>query len=339
MRRIFSFMTLVILLCGWGLTTAVIPTSQRDKKEIEEQQDKPKGQAALRVAVDLVRVNVTVQDKKSNLILGLNRGNFRIYEDKVLQKIDHLEASEASMTVVMVTEYSRVLPREWLYEAWLASHWFVKQMRREDWLAIVTYDMKPQILVDFTQNNMEAFNALRALNFPGFRESNLYDAIFDVLQRLEEVAGKTAIVLISSGIDTFSRKNFGEILDAVKETNVVIYAVSLGGYFRTRYDQQASMNTRMDLLQADSALKAFTKYTGGQAFFPRFLSQYAGHFQAISKLLRHQYSLGYISTNTAKDGKFRKIKVKVTVDIDGDGKPDKLKVRHREGYLVEKSPG
>jgi VWFA-related protein len=243
------------------------------------------------------------------------------------------------MTVVMVTEYSRVLPWQWLYEAWLASHWFVEQMRRGDWLAIVAYDMKPQILVDFTQNNMEAFNALRALNFPAFRESNLYDAIFDVLERLKDVEGKTAIVLISTGLDTFSRKNFGEILDAVKETNVVIYAVSLGGYFRTRYDQNVNTNARMDLLQADSALKAFTKYTGGQAFFPRFLSQYAGHFQAISKLLRHQYSLGYISTNTAKDGKFRKIKVKVTVDIDDNGKPDKLKVKHREGYPVEKSSG
>jgi len=155
-----------------------------------------------------------------------------------------------------------------------------------------------------------------------------------VLDRVADLEGKVAMVLVSSGLDTFSKKNLDQIMDKVKEGNVVIYPISLGGNARVRNDYGTS--TRMDLYQAEAVLKFFAKYTGGVAYFPRFVQAYGGIFRTISALLRSQYSLGYISTNTKKDGKFRKIKVEVVADIDGDGKPDKLKVQHREGYTVEK---
>ncbi len=231
-----------------------------------------------------------------------------------------------------------MIPWEWLYEAWLASHLFAELMRPEDWIAAVAYDIRPEILVDFTQNKAEVYNALRKLNTPAFRESNLYDTVYDVLDRVSELDGKVAMVLVSSGLDTFSKRNLSETLDKVKEGNVVIYPISLGGNARVRNDYNTS--TRMDLFQAEAVLKYFARYTGGVAFFPRFVQAYEGIFQTISALLRSQYSLGYVSTNTEKDGKFRKIKVEVVADVDGDGKPDKLKVQHREGYLVEKGqPG
>ena len=339
MRKLFSFIVLAILVLASVWTTEATQEEKRDKKKLEEEAEKPKGRTALRVAVELVRVDVTVEDKKGNLIRGLKKGNFEIYEGKVAQEITNFKPIEAPLTAVMVTEYSKVLPWQWLYEAWLASHVFVEQMRRDDWLAIIAYDLRPEILVDFTQNKMEAFNALRRLSYPGYTESNLYDTIIDVLDRVEEIEQKTAVILISSGLDTFSKHNMGETLNAAKKTNAVIYSVSLGGNFRARYDTYLDTFTRMDLQQADAVLKAFAKYTGGQAYFPRFTQSYRGIFDTISKLLRNQYSLGYVSTNTARDGKYRKIKVKAVADIDGDGKPDKLKVRHREGYLVPKGTG
>jgi len=84
-------------------------------------------------------------------------------------------------------------------------------------------------------------------------------------------------------------------------------------------------------------LREFAKSTGGQAFFPRFTSEFPGIFSTIGALLRSQYSIGYVSSNTKRDGKFRKIKVTVDIDIDGDGKKDKLKVLHRQGYMAEKA--
>lgn len=336
-KNLHCFFVLSGLFFAWAVLSPPLQ-AQQGGQEIEEEQDQPQGRAALRVSVNQIKVDVTVQDKDGNLIGGLRKENFQIYEDKVQQEITYFSPVEAPMTAILVTEYSSVIPWDWLYEAWNASYLFVEQMRPEDWVAAVAYDIRPQILVDFTQNKAQVFNALRRLNTPAFRESNLYDAIWDVLDRIQELDNKVAVILISSGLDTFSKKNLDQTLAKVRQSNAVIYPISLGGNARVRYDQSYSTSTRMDLYQADAVLKAFAKYTGGIAFFPRFVQAHKGIFQTISLLLRNQYALGYVTTNTKKDGKLRKIKVEVIADIDGDGKPDKkLKVQHREGYVVEKA--
>lgn len=313
----------------------LVPGQQQQPRPIEEPEDTPEGQATLRVDVEQIRVDVTVQDKKGNLILGLEQKHFQVFEDKVEQEIATFSPIEAPMTVVFVAEYSKAIPWQFLYEVWMASRVFVDNMRQGDWVAMIAYDIRPEILVDFTQNKGEVMQALGRLNFPAFSESNMYDTVIDTLDRLEEIDGKVAVILVSTGIDTFSKVNLNDLLKAVKKTNVVIYPVSIGGNLRARYEHQMSPMARLDFYQADATLKAMAKATGGQAYFPRFETEYPGIFNTISALLRSQYSLSYVSTNPSKDGKYRKIKVNVTADIDGDGKPDKLKVNNREGYLAE----
>ena len=308
-------------------------------KEFEEEKDRPQARAALTVNVNQVRVDVTVRTRKDNLIQGLQKNHFTIYENKVQQELTHFSSIEAPLTAVLVTEYSSVLPWEMLYEAWLGSQIFAQNMRDDDWIAVMAYDLRPEILVDFTQNKNEVFGALRRLNFPGYRESCLYDAIFDVLDRIEELEGKTAVVLISSGLDTFSKINMDEAMKKVKRTNAVIYPVSIGQNMRLRYEDRFSDSTRLDFYHADVVLREFANYTGGEAFFPRFETEFSSIFQTIASLLRNQYSLGYISTNPKMDGKLRKIKVEVSADVDGDGKNDKLKVVHRRGYLADEKEG
>jgi Ca-activated chloride channel homolog len=336
MKKLLALITAApFFLLASGLLPAQAQKQGQEKK-IEEEQPKAQGQAGLRVAVEQVRVDVTVQNSKGDLIQGLSKEHFKIYEDKVQQEITNFTPMEAPMTVVLVTEYSNAVPWTFLYDVLVASYTFVDQMRKDDWVAVMAYDMRPEILVDFTQNKMDVYNALRRLNFPAFSESNMYDTVWDVLDRIEEVNGKVAIVLVTSGIDTFSKKNLGDTLKRVQNTNAVIYPVSTGGNFRARYEGNMAATARMDLYQADATLKAFAKSTGGAAFFPRFVTEYSGIFQTVSALLRHQYSLAYVPTNTARDGKLRKIRVEVEVDVDGDGKFDKLKANHREGYLAPK---
>lgn len=330
-----SVLFLVGLLLAGVPAAAQRPIEEEDK-QIEEKETKPAAGAAIRLEVQQVRVDVTVQDRDRNLITGLQEEHFKVFEDGVEQEITYFEPVEAPMTAVLIMEYSKVLPWELLYEAIMASYTFVDNMRKDDWVAVVAYDIRPEILVDFTQNRYEVFQAIRRLNFPAYRESNLYDTLYDVLDRIEELDEKTAVVLVTTGLDTFSRKNLGEILDRVKRTDAVIYSVGLGGNLRARAEHLMSDLTRMDFYQADAALREFAKSTGGQAFFPRFTTEFPGIFSTIAALLRSQYSLGYVSTNQKRDGKFRKIKVEVAADVDGDGKPDKLKVSHRQGYLAEK---
>ncbi len=284
-----------------------------------------------------MRVDVTVHDKKKNLIQGLQKHHFKIYEDKVEQELTNFLPIEAPITVVMVIEYSKAIPWQYINEAWLASKTFVQQIRDDDWVAVVAYDIRPEILVDFTQSKDQVQRGLGKLGYPTFRESNLYDTIYDVLDRVQEVEQRVAVILISSGLDTFSKKNLNETLDRVKQSNVVIYSISLGGNLRARREVYLPGTVRLDLYQGDATLRWFAKYTGGEAFFPRFVQQYRGVFQTISDSLRNQYSISYVSSNPKKDGKYRKIKVEASADVDRDGKPEKLKVRHREGYLAKES--
>ena len=324
----------VFSLFGFTLLITVnsLQAQRRDRQPIEEEEERPQGRASLSVLVDQIQVNVAVMNRKGNLIQGLDKRHFKLYEDKVEQEITHFGAVEAPLTAVMITEFSEAIPYEWVYESLMASYTFVQQMRQDDWLAVVGYDMRPEILVDFTQNKAEVYSSLQRMRRPVGRYSNLYDAVVDVIERVEEVEGKVALVLISSGLDTFSKINRDEAYKKIKSSNVVIYSVSIGGNYRNRYDAYIDGFSRLDYLQADSTLRAFAKYTGGHAYFPRFQAEYQNAFSTISAMLRNQYSLGYVSTNTNQDGKYRKIKVEVQADIDGDGKTDKLKTQHREGY-------
>ena len=336
MNKTASPFLLFILVSTAGVASLPLQ-AQEQQRPIEEKEDPTQGRAALRVSVDQVRVDVTVLNKKKSLIQGLQKHHFKIYEDKVEQEITNFLPIEAPITAVMVTEFSKAIPWEYIHEAWLASNTFVQQIRDDDWIAVVAYDIRPEILVDFTQSKDEVQKSLGKLNYPAFSESNLYDTIFDVLDRVQEVDARVAIILISSGLDTFSKKNLNETLDRVKRSNAVIYSVSLGGNLRARREAWLPGVVRLDLYQGDATLRAFAKYTGGEAFFPRFVQQYRGVFQTISDSLRNQYSISYVSSNPKKDGKYRKIKVDASADVDRDGKPEKLKVRHREGYLAKES--
>lgn len=318
-----------------------IPLAQRPgQRPIEEDEDRPVGQTTIKVDVSQIQIDVTVQNKKGNLILGLQKEDFTVYEDKVEQEISTFSPVEAPMTAVLVVEYSSYIVNrfsyyggwEMLYEAWLASQTFARGMREGDWIAVIAYDFRSEILVDFTQNQGDVFQAIRRLNYPAYSESNFYDTVIDTLDRLEEIEGKVSMVLVTSGLDSFSKANLGKLLKRAKSTNVTIYALGLGGYFLARNEHNLPGMAQMDFLQAEVTLKAITKSTGGHAYFPRFQAQFPRLFKNISALVRSQYSLSYVSTNTKSDNKFRKLRVRVKSDMNGDGKPDKLKVLHKEGY-------
>src|ERR1035437_6890957 len=158
--------------------------------------------------VDIVTVDVAVVDNKGHFIPGIPPGNFRILEDNVPQQIRGVNMGEAPMTIAMVIEFSNRFHRYYSY-AWfqtLQLAWgFASTLKPEDYVAIVAYDMRSEILTDFTTDRAKVQEGLHRLQIAAFSEANMFDAVTDTADRMSEIEGRKAILLITSGIDTFSK--------------------------------------------------------------------------------------------------------------------------------------
>jgi len=186
---------------------------------------------------------------------------------------------------------------------------------------------------------------------PGFAETNLFDALFDTLDRVDRIEGKKYIILVSTGVDTFSKLTLDKILKKVKSTkDVTIYAVSVGWAEREWWESHGRAAPHgmgipvgnMDYLQADNEMKTFASLTGGRAYFPRFEGELPGIFSDIASDIRNQYSISYHPSNTKLDGTYRKLKVELHAPDGGPlkirdqkGKDVKYIVYAREGYTAK----
>ena len=290
-------------------------------------------------ATNLVNVDVMVVDKDGNPIPTLKQTNFKLFDDGVPQTISNFGTEQAPMTTCMVIEFSN---RYWarLYLALEYAYNYLHFIQPKDWTAVISFDMKPQILTDFTQDRSQVKGALDTLRIPGFSEINLYDAIAFTLDRMKDIKGRKSILVICTGFDTFSKLTYDEILKIVKSSDTAIYPVSIMEFLAVRSMRGDNINT----LQARNGLETIAKYSGGQAYFPRFEGELPGIFEQINGQLRTQYGLGFVPTNPAKDGKFHKLKVDVVDDqgnplriVNPKGKVVKYRVVSREGYYAPKS--
>jgi VWFA-related protein len=298
---------------------------------------------SIRVDVPLVNLDVSVITKNGQFVPGLKRDNFRVYEDGVPQQISNFNQQEAPITAVMLIEFAST-NYNYLYEALNASYVFASSLKKEDWVAVEAYDMKPQILVDFTQDKRAILAALNTLRIPGFSERNLFDSVYDTLDRLDRIEGRKYVILISSGQDTFSKINYDQCLKKIKATqDVTIYPISIGRALRERYEAMgAGGATTVGWLQNDNQMNTFAKLTGGRAYFPRFQGELPEIFRDISADIRNEYNLAYHPTNAKLDGTYRKLKVEIVAPDGGPlkvkdekGKELKYQVVAREGYTAK----
>src|ERR1017187_10286082 len=180
--------------------------------------------------VDLITVDAAVLDNKGHFIPGIPGGNFRILEDNIPQKIAKVELGEAPMTVALVIEFSNMFQRSWgaaWYQTLQLAWGFASTLKPQDYCAVIAYDMKPEILTDFTTDKTKVQEALSRPQIAAWSEANLYDALIDTTDRMSGIEGRKAIVLISSGIDTFSKTTFDKTRKALQENGVPIYAIGL----------------------------------------------------------------------------------------------------------------
>ncbi|HMF78218.1 MAG TPA: VWA domain-containing protein [Bryobacteraceae bacterium] len=291
-----------------------------DKPPIPSEYKRPKDAPAadaptFRSNATTVSVDVAVMDDHNRFIPRIPQGAFRIVEDGVPQQISQFGQNEAPMTICMLIEFSGRFQQYWTsgwYETLQASYGFLETLKPDDNVAVVTYDLRSTILSDFSPDKRRAEEAMRLLRIPGFSESNVFDALTDMADRMSGIEGRKAILLIASGIDTFSKITFDKARRSLQESGVPIYTISVLQIARIMAESRGmGPIATMDFLQADNEMRTFSKESGGLSFFPRFTGEYPEIFRQISQALRDQYALAYHPTNTARDGKFRRIKVEL----------------------------
>jgi len=362
------------------------PEEARKEQEKQDRQkvDKSVPPAQISIDTNIVNVEAVVYNKKTGAILqGIKKENFEIYEDGVKQNIENFSTPQAPVTMVLLLEYSKLVDllgsatggyfEPGRIEILRPAYEFVsKFVQPKDFISIVAYDIRPTPLVDFTDDKSKLMGAVNLLirNNPAFSESNLHDALKLVLRGglgdsvvleetkgpkpekteyagLNEVNGHTAILLVSSGLDTFSKVNYDEARKIVENSGVPIYSINTGQLFLKKYDDgrldpgrgtnyHGIAIDRMELQMAQNRLKTFSESSGGKYFPVTFPGEIPGVLQSISALVRNQYSMGYTPTNTRQEGKRRKIQVKVNLGDQID--PKLVVIQHRQSY-VEPKPG
>ncbi len=358
---------------------------QEQEKKDRQKIDKTLPPATMSIDTSVVNVEAVVYNKKTGSILGgLKKENFEMYEDGIKQEIENFSTPEAPVTMVLLLEYSKLVdvlgsPAGGYFEFGRVeilrpAYEFVSRfVQPKDFISVVAYDIRPTPLVDFTDDKSKLMAAVNLLirNNPAFSESNLFDALNLVLKGgkgdnvvlednksksqtteyagLEEVNSRTAIMLISSGLDTFSKINFDQARKIVENAGVPIYVIGTGNLFMKLYDNHPAMDPsrggvlvaggiridRLSMLQAQNTLKTFADSTGGKYFPVTFAGEIPNVLQSISALVRNQYSLGYTPTNTRQEGKRRKIQVKVNLGDQID--PKLIVIQHRQSYVEEKA--
>ena len=307
---------------------------------------------SLKVNVPLVNVDVLVTTKDGQFIPGLKQENFRILEDGVAQDVTHFSVSKAPITAVLLVEFAST-NYVFMMQALQASYAFANTLKKEDWVAVAYYDMQPHILVDFTQDKKAIYGALNQLRIPGFAETNLFDALYDTLDRLDRVEGKKYVILVTTGIDTFSKLTLDKIMKKIKDTkDVTIFPISVGfivreycethpGGCRNAHGMGIPVGN-MDYLQGDNEMRTFAAMTGGRAYFPRLEGELPELFGDISNDIRNQYTISYHPTNSKLDGTYRKLKVQIVAPGGGPlkvkdqkGKDVKVDVVSRDGYTAK----
>ena len=305
----------------------------------------PEGMPQISLHVDVPEVTVDVGvllQKTHQFVPGLKLNNFRVYEDGKEQKVIGFKRTEAPITALMICEFAAT-NYQFIYDMRNSAFAFAQQLRPQDYVALMTFDLRTQIVTDFTQDKNQLLQDINTLRIPGFSERNLFDALYEGLDRLSRIEGQKYIILIASGRDTFSKITLDKILDKVRKTpNVTIFAVSTGAVARIMSEGRGRGGfggPEIDYLQADNQMQTFARMTGGMFFAPRFVAEMPEDFGVINQAIRSKYELIYHPLNAKQDGSFRKLQVELVDDEghplqmqDEKHKPLKYELQYRAGY-------
>lgn len=263
-------------------------------------------QPTFRSGIDVVSLNVTVTDANKSFITNLNRDDFQVYEDGVLQDLSYFTRTSTPVALSLLIDTSASMEDK-LSTAQAAAIGFVKRLRPEDQAQVVDFDNRVTVLQNFTSDQAALESAIRKTAANG--STSLYNAVYIALKELKKVRAastedlhRQAIIVLSDGEDTSSLVPFEEVLELAKRSEVAIYTIAL----------RQKENVGRGFNEADFVLKQFASETGGRSFYPQTPAELASIYSQINDELESQYLLAYSSRNVKRDGKWRRIVVRTT---------------------------
>jgi VWFA-related protein len=325
MTKIFDYSRVLLLLFSSALVFAQQPQPQKPATTTpapDPAQEKPEV-----INVRLVRLPITVVDKKGQFVTGLTQRDFMVAEDKVPQQIDSFTSEENSnlpLYVGVLMDTSPSTAGKLKFEQESAMNFIQTVVRpRRDRVLFATFDDQVILRQDFTDRLELLDRAVYAIKKTGDKTA-LYDAIWQFCdQKMRSAQGRRSLVVITDGDDTYSRADINDAIDIAQRTETTIFAIST----------KAGLSGSVPGVEAgqvkdkgDKGLERLCDETGGVAFFTGDMLALERSFSRIAKELRSQYLLTYRSTNNRYDGTYRRIDVRLSNEHDN------LKLRTKHGY-------
>jgi Ca-activated chloride channel family protein len=274
---------------------------------------------SFKAAVDLVSLNITVTDgASSKYVTDLDAQNFAVYEDGVHQDLTLFNKTRLPIALSLLIDTSSSM-EDRLSVAQEAAIGFSRQLRPQDLAEVIDFDSRVEVVQPYTSDRPALERAIRQTVAGG--STSLYNAVYISLKGFQKIKAKEteeirrqALVVLSDGEDTSSLVSFDELLDLARRSETAIFCIGL----RTR--ESSSRGFR----EATFALRQLSNDTGGRAFFIDDIKELSDVYAQISDELSSQYTVGYTSKNSRRDGSWRRIVVRV----DRPG----ATVRTKQGY-------
>jgi len=275
----------------------------------------------LRIDTNQVLIPVTVTTPLNQFVTGMEKENFRLFEDKVEQEISYFASFDAPLSIGLVFDASGSMGKK-LNESRLAAAEFFKTANPEDEFFLVQFNDRPQLVMPFTRATEEIQNRLTFTQAKG--RTALLDGIYMALQELRKGKNpRRALLLISDGGDNSSRYTESEVRNLLREADAQLYAMGV-------FEPIVSRSRTAEELAGPGLLSELASMTGGRHFPVENLNDLPDIAAKIGVELRNQYVLGYTSKNLARDGKYRRVTVKLN---QPRGLPP-LKALYRQGYYA-----
>jgi VWFA-related protein len=312
-----------LLICG---AIAIWATSLWGQATIEPRprpgaKADPKPKANIHVDANLVLIPVTVTDPMNRFVTGLEKENFKLFEDKQPQEITQFSSEDAPISVGLVFDASGSMGHK-LEKSRQAVAQFFKLANPEDEFFLVQFSDAAQMIQPFTRNLEEIQNRLAFVQSKG--RTALLDAVYMALSEMKKAHNsRKALLLISDGGDNSSRYSEPEIKALVKETDAQIYAIGI-------YEGYGSRSRTPEEANGPALLTEIAEVTGGRQYAVDNLNELPDVAAKIGVELRNQYILGYSPQNTTRDGKYRKVQVKL---VQPKGMP-LLRPFWKQGYYA-----